>query len=281
MIRRGVPEVEYHGDTTHLSASAAKILLGKRPPVSKWELEFGRIVHALLLEPERYERDFAVLDPAVVGVKVDGTPAGNPAATKAWKEAVNRAAAEGKAMVSPGDDQRAKAMVEAVMAHPTAATLVNYAHDRELSVYGSNPETEAPVRGRFDLSGGGYIADLKTCGDASPANFSRTCHTFGYHVSAANYLDLAAGNDMSADVFAFINVEREPTPGGVHRVSVIELDPRAVTEGRRLMAEACQRWLDLGRVVDLPGYGDGIHTVDLPPWAYRTEEDHEYQEVSS
>jgi phage recombination protein Bet len=47
--------------------------------------------------------------------------------------------------------------------------------------------------------------------------------------------------------FAFINVEKEPTPGGVHRVSVTHLPEHAIDLGRRLMGEACQRWLALGK----------------------------------
>ena len=42
----------------------------------------------------------------------------------------------------------------------------------------------------------------------------------------------------------------------------------ALQEGREQMAEACRRYLALGSV-QLPSYGDGATTVDLPPWAYR------------
>jgi hypothetical protein len=34
------------------------------------------------------------------------------------------------------------------------------------------------------------------------------------------------------------------------------------------MSLACERWLALGKRIDLPGYGDGRHVVDLPPVAY-------------
>jgi hypothetical protein len=45
------------------------------------------------------------------------------------------------------------------------------------------------------------------------------------------------------------------------------------------MAEACRRWLDLGRV-ELPQYGEGFFTVDLPPWAYRAGAT-TYEEIAS
>jgi hypothetical protein len=49
--------------------------------------------------------------------------------------------------------------------------------------------------------------------------FGKTAHDLGYHISAANYLDIATACGMEPAGFAFINVEKEPTPGGEHRVS--------------------------------------------------------------
>ena len=275
-----VDEDEYHADTTHLSASAAKILLGKRPPSPSWVLAFGSLVHMLLLEPGRFEQTYVTADPAVIGVKADGSRADNPTATMAWKRAVEEVEASGLRVTSPDDHRRAQDMVAAVMAHPTARRLVELSTDREISAYGVNSESGAPVRGRFDLLGDGFIADLKTIGDASPEGFRKSLTGFGYHLSAANYLDLANQHGLDADVFAFINVEREPTPGGQHRVSVCQLTQEALQKGSDDMAKACQVWLDNGKKVYLPDYGDGFHTVDLLPWAYR-DNDQDYEELGA
>jgi hypothetical protein len=102
-----------------------------------------------------------------------------------------------------------------------------------------------------------------------------------YHVSAAAYLDIARANGLDVDKFIFIAVENEPTPGGEYRVAVMELHPDAIDKGRELMTEACERWLALGKRIDLPHYGDGRHVVDLPPWAYESDfEDMELGEAS-
>lgn len=268
-IRRDVPEGDYHADGTHLSASAAKTLLGHRPPDSTAALEFGSLVHMLLLEPERFEREYCPLNAAEVGLKADGTRADNPTNTNAWKRAVAKAKAEGLKVVAAEDVERGRAMVEAVKAHPTAGRLVDLATDREISLYGVERETGAQIRGRLDLLGPGFVADLKTIGDATPTKFGATAHAFGYHISAANYLNLCAQNNIGVETFAFLLVEKMPTPGGRYRVSVVQLDDEAIAEGARLMTEACRRWLALGHVVDLPDHGDGWHTVSLPPWAYR------------
>lgn len=271
-----VPEDEYHADKTHLSASAAKTLLGKREPGDSWALRFGSLVHMMLLEPSRFDRDYVTLDPNVHGLNAKGEPTDAYANTTNWKRAVKAVEAEGKRVASDDDVRRARAMVEAVKAHPTAATLLDLATDTELSAYGVNSTlaaegVAAPVRGRFDLIGPGFVADVKTTGDADPSGgkgFRFGLTNFGYHLSAANYLDLAQQHDRAAEVFVFINVERDPTPAGVHRVSVCQLTAEALDKGRADMAKACRLWLDNNKTVTLPDYGTGFHTVDLLPWAY-------------
>lgn len=260
-------ETTYHADTETLSASGAKVLLGKRPPSPDGEaLAFGRLVHIVILEPDRLD-SYAVLDPDVIGVKANGDKADNPTATKAWKDAVFEAKRDGLTVIAPKMLAKAHAMAAAVRNHPEAGRLLTAATEHEVSAYADHP-TGARVRARFDLIGPGFIADIKTTRDADPETFGRTMHGFMYHVSAANYIDIARANGLTVDRFDLIAVEKEPTPGGDYRVSVLELHSDAVDRGRELMAEACERWLALGKRIDLPSYGDGRHVIDLPPYAY-------------
>lgn len=278
LVIRDLGDVEYHADTTTLSASGAKVLLGKRPPAPDGEaLRFGTLVHIALLEPHRLEHEYAALNPSEVGLNKDGSKSANPLNTTAWKTAVAEAEESGKTVISQADLDRAQAMAAAVLEHATARQIIEMATDHELSAYADHP-TGARVRGRFDLAGP-IMADLKTGRDADPHRFGRTAHDFGYHISAANYLDIAQACGLDPQGFAWINVEKEPTPGGIHRVSVTHLPEHAIDLGRRLMAEGCERWLALGKQIDLPSYGDGFTTVDLPPWAY--SEDPTIQEAAA
>lgn len=264
-------ENAYHADATTLSASGAKILLGKRPPSPDSEaLLFGRLVHTVILEPHKLDA-YAVLNPAVVGVKADGSLAENPTATKAWKDAVFAAKRDGLTVIGPSTLAHAQSLAAAIEAHPEAGRLLAQATGREVSAYAEHP-SGAQVRARFDLIGPGFIGDIKTCRDADPENFGRVVHALGYHISAANYIDVARANGLTVDRFDLICVEKEPTPGGDYRVSVIELHPDAIERGRELMAEACERWLTLGKRIDLPGYRDDRHVVDLPPWGYQYDD---------
>ena len=264
----GLDEAAYHADTTSLSASSAKVLLGKRPPAPSDALRFGTLVHTVILEPERLGR-YEVLDAhAIAGTNPKtGKPYDSPTMTSKYKAAVAEAAEQGLTVVSQDDWDAAHAEARAVMAHPEAARLLAAASEVEVSAYADHP-TGARVRARFDLLGPGFIADIKTTRDANPDDFGRTVHSLGYHISAANYLDIANANGLEVDDFALICVEKDPTPGGDYRVAVMDLTERAIQWGRELMYEACERWLALGGRVDLPSYGEGRHTIDLPPWAY-------------
>jgi hypothetical protein len=265
-----IPEGDYHADPTTLSASGAKVLLGKRPPSADGDaLLFGRLAHTVILEPDKLDT-YAVLDPDEIGVKANGDKADNPTATKAWKDAVFAAKRDGLTVISPKTLTRARALAGAVKAHPEASRLLAAATGHEVSAYADHP-TGARVRARFDLIGPGFIGDIKTTFDGNPDDFGRTMHKYLYHVSAANYLDIARANGHDADRFDLICVEKEPTPGGAYRVSVLEIHPDAIDLGRELMAEACNRWLALGKRVDLPSYGDDRHVIDLPAYAYDTE----------
>lgn len=267
-----VSERDYHGDQGSLSASGAKVLLGKRPPSPDSEaLTFGTLVHVVILEPHKLDA-YAVLDPTIIGVKVNGEPSENPTATKAWKDAVFAAKRTGLTIISPQTLAKAQAMATAVERHPEAARLLTAAAAHEVSAYADHP-SGAIVRARFDLIGPGFIADVKTCRDADPETFGKTIHGLGYHISAANYVDIARANGHAVDHFDLIAVEKEPTPGGDYRVAVMEMHPDAIEKGRELMALACDRWLANGKRIDLPDYGTERHMVDLPPWAYDNDFD--------
>lgn len=278
---RDLPENDYHADITALSASGAKVLLGKRPPAPDGDaLLFGRLVHTVTLEPKKLDT-YAVLNADVIGVKANGDKADNPTATKAWKDAVFKAKQDGLTVISGQLIAKAEALAEAVRKHPEAGRLLAAATEHEVSAYAEHP-SGALVRARFDLLCPGAVVDIKTARDGDPENFGKTVHGLMYHVSAANYLDIARANGLSVDRFDLIVVEKEPTPGGEYRVAVMEIHEDAIDRGRELMAEACARWLALGKRIDLPAYGDQRHKVDLPPYAYDTDfEDIQLQEMAN
>ncbi len=264
---RNLSDVAYHADTDTLSASGAKVLLGKRPPSPDGDaLLFGRLVHTVILEPHKLDT-YAVLNADVIGVKVNGEKSDNPTATKAWKDAVFAAKQDGLTVITGQLLMKAELLAAAVRAHPEAGRLLAAATDHEISAYAEHP-SGARVRARLDAICPESVIDIKTTRSADPEAFGRDMNSFMYHVSAANYLDIARANGIDVDRFDLICAEKEPTPGGEYRVSVLEIHPDAIDKGRELMAEACDRWLANGKRIDLPSYGDDRHVIDLPPYAY-------------
>ena len=260
-------EATYHLDTETLSASGAKVLLGRRPPSPDGDaILFGHLLHTLILEPHKLDT-YAVLNANVIGLTVKGEPSENPKATKAWKEAVYKARRDGLTVIDGPTLAKAQSLADAVGNHSEASRLLTAATGHEVSAYADHP-SGARVRARFDLVGPGFIADIKTARDADPENFGRAMNAYMYHLSAANYVDIARANGLTVDRFDLIAVEKEPTPGGEYRVSVMEIHVDAIDKGRELMALACDRWLALGKRVDLPGYGSDRHVIDLPAYAY-------------
>ncbi len=269
---RNLNENTYHADTNTLSASGAKVLLGKRPPSPDGDaLLFGRLVHTVILEPHKLDT-YAVLNADVIGLKVNGEKSDNPTATKAWKDAVFAAKQDGLTVITGQLLAKAESLAAAVRKHPEAGRLLAAATDHEISAYADHP-SGARVRARLDAICSESVIDIKTARDANPETFGRDMNAFMYHVSAANYLDIARANGLNVDRFDLIAVEKEPTPGGEYRVSVLEIHEDAIEKGRELMAEACDRWLANGKRIDLPGYGDERHVIDLPPYAYDTDFD--------
>lgn len=267
MLVRDLDEYTYHSDQATLSASGAKVLLGKRPPSPDGDaLIFGRLVHVVILEPHKLDA-YAVLNPDEIGLTVKGERSENPTATRAWKDAVFAAKRNNLTVISPKMFAAAEALSAAIQKHPEAGRLLAAATDHEISAYAEHP-SGARVRARFDLVCPGAVVDIKTTRDADPETFGRSMNAFMYHVSAANYLDIARANGIDVDRFDLICVEKEATPGGEYRVSVLEIHEDAIEKGRELMAEACARWLANGKRIDLPNYGDERHVIDLPPYAY-------------
>lgn len=260
-----LPERTYHADKETLSASSAKILLGKRPPTGGGALGFGTLAHAVLLEPDVAERTYAPLDPDKIGVKADGSPAASPTSTAAWKAAVSEAQKDGKKVITVSEWDCARFMADAVRDHKEAAEILAACPHREVSAY-AEAEPGVMLRGRFDLYGPNLIADYKTTDDASPEAFERKMASFGYHISAANYLWIAELLGLDVHDFKFINVERQPTLTGKYRVSVTEIGDLSIKVGRIEMERAIRRWVALGKTVDLPDYPAEAVVVDLPEW---------------
>lgn len=269
-IYNNLAESTYHGDRDSLSVSGAKMLLppscpakyrwvqdNPRPPKS--EFDFGHAAHMEALGA----------GPEVVVIEGDWR-------TKAAKEAVEQARAEGKVPLHAGEAERVKGMAAALAAHPVAPML--FANGKpEQSVFWTDERTGITRRARFDWlpgvetsSGRLLLTDYKTARSAEPGEWSRSVANFGYFMQADWYMEAcrAAGvHDNPA--FTFVVQEKEPP----YVVQVYTLDSEALRIGRAFNNRALDIYAECATTDRWPGYSDDVQTVALPGWfTYQAEE---------
>jgi len=110
---------------------------------------------------------------------------------------------------------------------------------------------------------------VKTCGDASKAEFARVAARKNYHRQDAFYSGgYGVAANVSVEKFIFIAVESE----WPYAAASYELGNESREEG----------FLEVHRLLDIyeeclrtnvwPGYADSTTTIDLPPYAFKSQE---------
>lgn len=270
-IYDGIPEDAYHADKESLSVSGAKRLLPPSCPAKfKWELDhggrpnkrvfdFGRAAHSL------------VLGTGTEVVQVDA----DDWRTRVAKEARDTAYAEGKTPVLTSEWVQIVAMADALAEHPIASSLLDPQRGKaEQSAYWLDPAHDVLRRCRFDWlpeSDGGRLVlpDYKTARSAEPGAFSRAAASYGYHMQAAWYSDMARALGLAEDVSLVFVVQEQTAP---YVVTVVELDDLSIDEGRRRNSEALQIYKRCTTTGVWPGYADGVEVISLPAWALYEDE---------
>lgn len=257
-IYSGITNADYHRDEA-LGSTSLKTLATRTPahyqhdkahPKTSDAFDFGTAVHSLILEGDES------------GVGVWNFPAWT---TKAAKEAREESRASGKIPMLEKDWQQVEAIRDAVMAHPFARGLFT-GHKAEQSVFWE--EDGQMLKCRPDAWQPGALIDLKTARDANPNEFGKTAHEYGYHQSAAHYIDgvkAATGEELP---FHFVLVEKTAP----YLVSVVELDVEAINIGRQLNDRAKRIYRECVESNTWPGYPNA-DLISLPMWAiYQAEE---------
>lgn len=255
----GMAASDYHAAEA-LSASGAKLLLrspahylaskaNQKEPTAAMRL--GTLTHALVLEPEKFDAEFAVMP------KFDRrTTIGKKAAEEFEQEHA------GKVIVDEIAYERARNIADAVRSHPLVAQSLVGGH-AEVSLFWD--QYGLPCKARCDYMTGNSIFDVKTCLDASPEGFARQIANFQYHLQAAHY---SAGFrevvGWEPDRFVFIAVESEAP----HAVGIYALDARSLQSGRLLMERAAAAYRTAIEQPAVPAfYSEALVEIAVPAWA--------------
>ncbi|ODT97481.1 MAG: hypothetical protein ABS82_00340 [Rhodanobacter sp. SCN 67-45] len=217
-------------------------------------LLFGRALHALVLEPDLFAREWAQ------------QPEFGDLRTKAGKERRDDwlSMHRGVTAVSADDWQRLQAMRDAVMAHPIAGKLFTGGVAESTAIW-TDPEHGLLCKARMDyyVASRGLVIDLKSTEDASESAFARSVATYRYHVQHAHYASAfqSLGHELRA--FLFVAVEKTAP----FAVNVMCLDADAEARGMELRD---RDMVTLNRCLQTdtwPGYEPTIHRLALPRWA--------------
>ena len=210
-------------------------------------LVIGTLCHLAVLEPDKLATAFALRPDGLDLRTKDG---------KAWKEA------QGDKPILDGEEAAMlDGMSAAVAAHPVARQLLE-GSKREVSLF-SDHRTGLKLKGRIDVLGEGFVADVKTAAEGDAANFAAAVFRYNYHVQAAMYCQLAG-----VEKFSFIAVEKVAP----FAVAVYTLSPKALQVGLNSLNYALDTIALCTDAGLWPAYSLDEQTLDLPAWAYKQAE---------
>jgi len=242
-------------------------------------MAFGSAYHCLILEPERFEKEYYVFDDTVVCGALIAKGAKSPRATndyKTWKEGELNMA-DGKILIDKADHDHLKAMRDRLFSHPYAKMLLTggeaeagYAGTIETSVGAINIKFKPD----YIKAGKHIVVDLKTVADASIDGFARSAADNDYHIQAAFYSDMIermAGDNMG-QTFVFIAQEKIRP----YAFNLFECSPQFISQGRyeyELLLQLYKYCIDNDK---WPGYQCfcnnryGLVELNLPKYAIKS-----------
>lgn len=221
------------------------------PPPSDSML-LGSAVHCAVLEPDTFYDRF-VEKPVFNRRAKDGK-----AAAEAWE------AERGNRIGLDEDTMRAVwAMRDSLMANPIIAKLVE-GSSHEVSIFTDISSVLCKCRPDGWSRDEGYMIDLKTTRDASPAEFARDVAKFRYHVQEAWYRMVAVEQTgQPVEAFYFLAVENTPP----YAVAIYQLDPISLEVGQRAAIQDLSTFKRAVETGKWDAYPRTIQQLSLPRWA--------------
>lgn len=157
-------------------------------------MEIGTAIHAAILEPVRFDKEYCIVDC-------------DKRTEKAYKAAL---AIHGSELtLTKPESVNVLGMRESVHGNHEAMQFLTLPGKAELSAFATDPETGITLRARFDwITNDGVSVDVKKTQDLR--KFGRSVSDYRYHVQEAVYrhvYKLITGDDLQA--FYFLAVEEE------------------------------------------------------------------------
>jgi len=271
-IIRNLPDVEYFkaegiNNTTlgHMLPTPAHCKAYMETPDERTPaMEFGAALHSAVLEPDLFEKNYCI-EPNLKKPTKAQIGAKNPSpATVELLEAWQEWEAENEGLIPVSHDDQAKILLmrESIFNNKAAASVLTKG-DKELTLYWVDEETGEKMKCRVDNYFNGYVIDLKTTVDASPAGFAKAVANYKYHRQAALYSDgiLNCFGEQPKG-FIFVAAEKEEPFLAAPYVLSSDSFARGHDEYRSLLLDFVQ----CKKTGVWQGYEEKVNEISLPGW---------------
>jgi exodeoxyribonuclease VIII len=246
------------------------------PPVRAGQLE-GNLTHCAVLEPDEFSKRYATVPKGAPRRPTEAqwnakNPSEDSIASMDWWREFNERT-NSATVVTNDQYEVAMRQADSIRALPEIQQFLTKGKS-EVSAFWTDPVTSVECRCRPDWvyqasRSSVVLLDLKTFSSAAPDEFRRQCARKRYHVQDTFYsggFSQAAGVDV--EKFIFVVVETEWPYAAASYVLGNESREEGYLECRRLLDiyEECLR------TKKWPGYADKTTQIDLPPYAFTSQE---------
>jgi len=208
----------------------------------------GDAFHALVLEKERFDKDYAVLPETIK--RKSGSK---------WTEFQNQN--KGKHVFSIADKQKLDKMADSFNLNPDVNALLANTIDVEIPVkWDKYIKQRAKIDALVQYGGTLCAVDVKTTKSAKPIDFQKSIFNYCYDIQAAHYIEGFKEHDIYIDNWFFILIEKtEPYLTAVYQLSTDFINIGA--ERRKL---AIQKIIDCSKTGIWKGYE--MKVIEPPTW---------------
>jgi hypothetical protein len=214
-------------------------------------MRIGRIAHRAILEPDKFEAEFA----ALYAVKPDGMKF----STKEGKEWRQEQSDLGREILTFDQAEFVSGAAKAIAAHPLASAMLGSGQAEQSIVADYNG---IPIKARVDwLTKGDSIVDLKTTVSADPKDFYwQKIIGLRYYQQAAFYLDACNAVGLPMKFFTILAIEKESP----YLISCHQITDELIQRGRDEYVRLLGQFVECKRSNVWPGYPPTLHPAPLP-----------------
>jgi exodeoxyribonuclease VIII len=221
----------------------------------------GQVLHCMVLEPHNLQKQF-VLERTELRDKTKLNK--NGGSKEDWDQLKSMAEVLGIPLVKHDMYLQVKGMANSISKHQHWQ-LFNAIGRKELSLFA---EIEGvPCKARYDVmaseEGQTFICDLKTSKETlTNQNVQKIIVQYGYHFSAAMYVEIGKALGLQIDEFSWMFVENK-APFGCR---MVKASPEMMEIGREEFYKCLRKFKECRDKNEWPMYPLTLDTIDLPGW---------------